>query len=224
MRVLKVLVACEESQEVTKAFRALGHEAYSCDVQECSGGHPEWHFKQSIFEVISLKQWDLMIGFPPCTYLSSVQLFRMNGNPERQAKKELAKKFFTDLWESNIPRIALENPVGCISTELNIKPKQTIHPWYFGDMEMKRTCLWLKGLPRLNGLPHIAADQKKYRPKPRRTFISAKGETKNIYFANDPKDIGDSRARSKFWPSVAKAMADQWSRHILSSETEVSIT
>lgn len=208
-RIMRVLVACEESQIVCKAFRNKGHEAYSCDIQECSGEHPEWHIVGDAIKEAYSGKYDLMIGFPPCTYLSSVQLFRMKNNPERLAKKEEAKRFFLALWNAPIKKICLENPVGCIPKELGIKQSQIIHPYYFGDNEMKRTCLWLKGgLSRLNGIKTICHIRDK--PKPRRQFINNKGQLKNVYFSNDTKNIGDSKSRSKFWPGIANAMADQW--------------
>lgn len=210
---MRVLVACEESQIVCKAFRNKGHEAFSNDIQECSGGHPEWHLQMDSFEAVAWMMErggiDLLIGFPPCTYTSSVQLFRMKNNPERQEKKRLGIEFFKKLWALPIAKMALENPTGAINTEV-MKAKQIIHPWYFGDNEMKRTCLWLRGLSRLNGLHEVAMNRDKFKPKPRRSFVNGKGQIKNVYFANDTKDIGNGKARSKFWPSIAKAMADQW--------------
>jgi hypothetical protein len=205
---MRVLLACEESQIVCKAFRERGHEAFSCDIKPSSGGFPEWHIIGNALQEAYSGKYDLMIGFPPCTFLSSVQLFRMKDNPSRQAEKENAKKFFLALWNAPIKKICLENPVGCISTELGLKQSQIIHPYYFGDQEMKRTCLWLKGLSRLNGLKHV--NHVRDKPKPRRSFVNRKGQLKNVYFSNDTKDIHDSEARSKFWPGIANAMADQW--------------
>jgi len=210
---MRVLVTCEESQIVTKAFLDKGHDAWSNDIQECSGGMPERHLQMDSFAAVKHMMEtggiDLLIGFPPCTYTSSVQLFRMKNNPERQEQKRLGIDFFKKLWALPIRKMALENPTGAINTEV-MKSTQIIHPWYFGDNEMKRTCLWLRGLSRLNGLHEVALNRSAYKPKPRRSFVSKKGKIKNVYFANDTKDIRNGKARSKFWPSIAKAMAEQW--------------
>ena len=143
---MRVLIACEESQIVCINFRALGHEAYSCDIQECSGGHPEWHIQDDILKVIN-DGWDLMIGHPPCTYLSYAGTRHWN-NPRRVYKRLEALRFFADLWEAPIEKICLENPKGCASPVI-AKYTQEIQPYYFGDDDMKTTRLWLKNLPRL---------------------------------------------------------------------------
>src|ERR1041384_5327049 len=168
---LLILIGCEESQEVCKAFRARGHESYSCDIQECSGGHPEWHIIGDVFEAIPAFKWDLLIAHPPCTYLSRAgqawktrkQSVRPDMREWREEQAAKAIEFMDKLWRCGIPKIALENPVGLANTRWK-KPTQIIHPYYFGDGEMKETCLWLKGLPRLNGLHTI--DRVKDKPKP----------------------------------------------------------
>lgn len=143
---MRVLVACEESQAVCIAFRERGHEAYSCDLQDCSGGHPEWHLKCDALEMLKLP-WDLIIAHPPCTDLSSsgARWF-----PEKQADGRQLRsiEFFMKFTEADCPRIAIENPVGIMSTKYR-KPDQIIQPWQFGHGETKATCLWLKGLPKL---------------------------------------------------------------------------
>lgn len=164
---MKVLVACEESQAVCIAFRKLGHEAYSCDTQECSGGHPEWHIKGDVLPLINgnkpfitmdgdlhaiVGTWDLLIAFPPCTYLTnagSVRL-RIKGeiNKERMAKAVEAKAFFMKFLEADCQKICVENPT---PGKIHQLPQytQAIQPWWFGHPYTKRTCLWLKNLPPL---------------------------------------------------------------------------
>ena len=150
---MKVLVACEESQTVTKAFRRLGIEAYSCDIQECSGGHPEWHIQGDALEQAYSGEYDLMIAHPPCTYLSragAIWMFRTPGNacPERLAKAMEAKEFFMKLLDAPIPYIAVENPIPLKICKLP-KHSQVIQPYEHGDPYSKKTLLWLKGLPHL---------------------------------------------------------------------------
>lgn len=143
---MRILVACEESQTVTKELRRLGHEAYSCDIQPCSGGHPEWHLQVDALELLKMR-WDMLIAFPPCTDLavSGARWF-----PEKRAdgRQQRSIDFFMQFVKADCPRIAIENPVGIMSTEYR-KPSQIIQPWMFGHGETKATCLWLKGLPPL---------------------------------------------------------------------------
>jgi len=152
MKQLRVLVACEESQAVTKAFRKLGHEAFSCDLLPCSGGHPEWHYQQDVFEVID-KGWDLMIAHTPCTFLSvsgARHLYNKDKTPnvERYKKQADALEFVQRLMDAPIEKIVIENPVSVISSKIR-KPEQIIQPWMFGDEATKTTCLWIKNLPNL---------------------------------------------------------------------------
>jgi len=152
---MKILIACEESQAVTIEFRKLGHEAFSCDLQECSGGHPEWHIKGDVFEVIQ-QGWDLMIAHPPCTYLTVTANKWLKDQPplksgalvgkERRDARLDAIDFFMKIANAPIDKIAIENPIGCMSTVWR-KADQLIHPYYFGDEHRKATCLWLKNLP-----------------------------------------------------------------------------
>lgn len=208
---MRVLVGCEESQAVCIAFRERGHEAYSCDLQPCSGGHPEWHLQMDVFEAINYRKWDLLIAFPPCTYLSSAGLFWLKKKPERMKQLEAGRDFFLALWNSNVPRLALENPAGWMNTNWR-KPTQIIEPYYFGDADRKRTCLWLKRLPRLNGLVEVAENVTAFEPKPYQTLVNKKGRKINVYFANRIEHIGDSLSRSKTFPGIARAMAEQWGR------------
>lgn len=202
---MKVLVACEESQEVCKAFRALGHEAYSCDIQECSGGHPEWHIKGDVIPLLAEK-WDMIIAHPPCTYLTLAgnKWFKpeyRNRFPKREQQREEAIKFFMQFANADCERIAIENPV-CIMASRYRKPDQYIEPYYFGDPEKKKTALWLKGLPPLK--PTNIVDP---------VIIHCKSG------ANEPRwhmetmklpPAERSRARSKTFPGIARAMAEQW--------------
>ncbi len=154
MKKPKVLVACEESQAVTIELRKLDIEAYSCDVEPCSGGYPEWHLQQDVLPLLKEK-WDMIIAFPPCTYLSNAgtRHYSRRVNPEwkvleREAKRKEAYDFFMQFVYADCARIAIENPVGYMNKNYR-KPDQIIHPYYFGDSYTKRTCLWLKGLPLL---------------------------------------------------------------------------
>jgi hypothetical protein len=207
-----VLVGCEESQAVCIAFREKGHEAYSCDIIPCSGGHPEWHLQMDVFEAIKLKKWDMMIAFPPCTYLSSVQTFICRKNPERVIKRIEAAMFFMKLYNSEIPRIALENPTGVMS-HIFRPADQVIHPYYFGDDRFKRTCLWLSNLPILNHSPSVDLFNNKTHKKPKDYKYSyvqkSTGKTKYVRDVNTP--FLSSLERSKLSPYIAAAMADQWS-------------
>lgn len=183
---MKILLACEESQAVCIEFRKLGHEAYSCDLLDCSGGHPEWHIKGDVLEY--LEGWDMMIAFPPCTHLavSGARWFKEKRKDGRQQK---AINFFLALVNAPIRNISVEQPVSIMST-LYRKPDQIIHPWQFGHGETKATCLWLKGLPLL-----------------RPTNI-VNGREQRIWKLPPNKDR--SKLRSKTFPGIAKAMADQW--------------
>ena len=159
---MKILIACEESQTVCKAFRELGFEAYSCDILDCSGGHPEWHIKGNVLEIIKcdyiitmtdtvhrIGKWDLMIAHPPCTYLSVSGLHWNKKDKTRDKKTSDALEFVQKLLDAPIKHIALENPVSCISSKIR-KPDQTLQPYEHGHPESKLTCIWLKNLPKLH--------------------------------------------------------------------------
>lgn len=204
---MKVLVACEESQEVCKAFRELGHEAYSCDIQDCSGGHPEWHLKQDVIPLLS-QEWDLIIAHPPCTFLTVTgnRWFNVEryGDKaiQRQKDREKAVEFFMQFANAKCEKIAIENPIGYMSTAYK-KPTQIIHPYMFGDPARKATCLWLKGLPKL--IPTNMVDPVIIH------YQNGKG-TDNPWHMDTmklpPKER--AKARSKTFPGIAKAMAEQW--------------
>ena len=201
---MKVLIACEESQEVCKAFRARGHEAYSCDLQDCSGGHPEWHLKMDALEAIKLKQWDLMIGHPPCTYLAHAGN-RWLTRPGRIELQKEALNFFIALYHSPIEKIALENPRGHVS-RLFKKESQVIQPYHFGHAERKYTCLWLKNLPPLMSTLIVPDGMKPTKYIIRKTGNRAGGRY-GYYFH---QKAGNAKNRSKTFPGIAKAMAEQW--------------
>lgn len=208
---MKGIALCERSQEVCKAFRTRGHEFYSNDLEPCYGGHPEWHLQMDALEAAKLKEWDLIIAFPPCTYLSKVSNAFFNEEKygekaiERKRLSEEAKAFFIKIWELPVDRLAIENPVGFMSSWK--KPRQIIHPWYFGDKEQKATCLWLRGLPRLNGNPNHV------KPKPVR--VREGKRNRNVYWSEGLlSTIADHKERalirSKTFPGIAKAMAETW--------------
>jgi hypothetical protein len=197
---MKVLIGCEESQVVCKAFREKGHEAYSCDIIDCSGGHPEWHIKDDILNHLN-DGYDLAIFFPPCTHLcvSGARWFT-EGKKDIQLQID-ALDFVNKLLNAPIPKIALENPVGAISTKIR-KPDQIIQPYDFGDDASKRTCLWLKNLPKLVPTKYIE-------PK----IINGK----RIWANQTPSgqnNLGPSedraKERSKTYEGIAKCMADTW--------------
>lgn len=239
---MKVLVACEESQAVCKEFRRLGHEAYSCDIMECSGGHPEWHIQGDALRVLEPKfyqddflqyhniiyfatqdgnkhhingKWDLIIAHPPCTHLA-VSGARHFEKKRADGRQHEAIEFFCRFLEADCDKIAIENPVGIISGEyikdyfpvfakkhgLPQKPQQIIQPYEFGDPSRKTTCLWLKGLPMLKPTNIVKPELLQY--------TCADG--RKVSFSKDYCRTKGNRgcARSKTYPGIAKAMAEQW--------------
>lgn len=225
---MKVLIACEESQAVCIAFRAKGHEAYSADIQDCSGGHPEWHIKGDVLPIINGNAdfvtmdgtahriegtWDLIIAHPPCTYLTVAGNrwfdIKKYGNKavKRMKDRENAIKFFMKFINAKCEHIAVENPVGVISTKYR-KPDQIIQPYYFGDHARKGTCLWLKGLNLLE--PTSVVDPGEILDGGYSVGASANhavDEQGKILSWNDPRT---AKARSKTFPGIAQAMAEQW--------------
>ena len=204
---MKVLVACEESQAVCKEFRKLGHEAYSCDIVPCSGGHPEWHLQQDVIPLLKEK-WDMIIAFPPCTYLTVTgnRWFNIDRYGEKAIQRHKDRKdaidFFMTFANADCEKIAIENPVGIMSSEWR-KPNQIINPWQFGDAFEKKTCLWLKGLPELKPTNIIE--------KPPRVKFES-GKTMPVWYADAwhlPKEER-AKLRSKTFPGIARAMAEQW--------------
>jgi site-specific DNA-cytosine methylase len=185
--VMRILVACEESQAVTIAFRNRGHDAWSCDIQPCSGGHPEWHIQHDINEPLR-HVWDMLIAFPPCTHLA-VSGARYFDQKRKDGRQQEAERFFMFLAQQDIPRIAIENPIGIMSKKWR-KPDQIIQPWMFGHGETKATCLWLKGLPKL--IPTNIVE----------------GRESRIWKMPPSKDR--AKLRSKTYQGLAVAMAEQW--------------
>lgn len=201
---MRVLLACEESQAVTKEFRALGHEAYSCDILPTSGDNPEWHIQGNVLDYLN-DNWDMIIGFPPCTYMSNagaVWMYPKKGqiNPERLEKAMRAKEFFMQIYNANAKYIAVENPTPLKIVGLPEK-SQVIQPYQFGDPYSKKTCLWLKNLPPL--VPTNVLTE--YQP-----FINGGGGRLNRPNYQDKKFAAGSINRSKTFAGIAKAMAQQW--------------
>ena len=215
---MKVLVACEESQEVCKAFRARGHEAYSCDIQECSGGHPEWHIQGDVIpllngnchfvtvggaDVVINGKWDLIIAHPPCTYLSCAgaeRTFRKDGqilDKARYDKAMAAREFFMTILNCECEHVCVENP--CIMRKKFSIPKydQIIHPYEHGHPWHKRTALWLRGLDKL--VPTVIVEPSGY-------WVQRSGQ-RELGFTGGHRD---PKMRSKTFPGIAKAMAEQW--------------
>jgi len=209
---MKVLIACEESQAVCKEFRKLGHEAFSCDIQECSGGHPEWHFKQDVFEVIDMG-WDMMIAFPPCTNLcvSGARHFVKKRSDGRQQE---GIDFFMKIINSPINKICVENPVGIMSS-IYKKPSQIIQPYFFGDEAQKTTCLWFKNLPKLLHFSKVDLFNENITHSSRGemvTLTTGKTFSKWEYEAACKPIQERAKIRSKTFPGIAKAMAEQWGK------------
>ena len=188
---MKILVACEESQAVTIAFRERGHEAYSCDIQDCSGGHPEWHYKDSADITLYDQDWDMVLAFPPCTDLavSGARWFKEKQADGRQQDSIDFFMLFVEYQKETGCLMAIENPIGIMSTHYR-KPDQIIQPWQFGHGETKSTCLWLHGLPKL---------------KPTKIV---EGREQRIW--KMPPGPERAKLRSKTYSGIARAMAEQW--------------
>jgi len=197
---MKILLACEESQAVTKEFRLLGHEAYSCDILPTSGNNPEWHLQQDVTSLLN-KKWDLIIAFPPCTHLASsgAAWFEQKRKDGRQQE---GIDFFMLFTKSNCPKIVIENPVGIMSSVYR-KPDQIVQPYQYGDPYEKRTCLWLKGVPLLKPTNIV-------KPAARSVYVSGKTMPTWYANANSKTNAERSKVRSKTFPGMAKAMAKQW--------------
>ena len=193
-------MACEESQAVTKAFRAKGHEAYSCDILPCSGGHPEWHIQGDVREQLS-KEWDMLIAFPPCTHLA-VSGARHFERKRKEGAQQEAVEFFMLFAQHSCQLKAIENPIGIMSTYWR-KPDQIIQPWQFGHSFNKSTCLWLEGLPILSPTNVVPKDEHVI-------HISGKRMSKWYYATSCLPQKERAKARSKTFPGIAQAMADQW--------------
>lgn len=202
---MRILIACEESQTVCSEFRKLGFDAYSCDLMDCSGGHPEWHLKRDVIEILD-DGWDCIIAHPPCTYLAVCGNRWMTNNPERQEERRKALEFFKAFLDCDCAHVAIENPIGVASTVFR-KPDQIVQPWMFGDEVSKKTCLWLKGLPKL--VPdNIVGKGEIYH------FES--GRTMPAWFADlwGLSKEERQKQRSKTFPGIARAMAEQWGYYL----------
>ena len=205
MKTINVLVACEESQEVCKAFRDRGHNAFSCDLQECSGGHPKWHIQDDVLK--HLDGWDLIIAHPPCTYMSGAGACRMYPkagqiDQERFAKAMEAKEFFMKILTADCQKICVENPRPLKCVELP-PPSQSIQPYEYGEPWSKLTYLWLKGLPPLfpteivqDYKPYVSCGTSRNKGNKDKSGMSRRG--------------GAQKVRSKTFPGIARAMAEQW--------------
>lgn len=201
----KILLACEESQAVCIEFRNLGFEAYSNDIMDCSGGHPEWHLKMDVFEAIKLMDWDCMIAFPPCTHLA-VSGARYFEQKRKDGRQQQGIDFFMNLVNSNIDKIAIENPIGIMS-RIYRKPDQIIQPCWFGDTAYKSTCLWLKNLPKLIPTNMVEPEFTTYKH-------SGKKVSKHHYDTFLLPKNQRGLIRSKTFIGIAKAMAEQWCKII----------
>ena len=203
---MKILVGCEESQAVTKELRKLGHEAYSCDILPCSGGRPDYHIQGDIIKQL-VKGWDMLIAFPPCTHLA-VSGARHFPQKIADGRQQQGIDFFMAMINAPIPKIAVENPIGIMSTKYR-KPDQIIHPWMFGDKASKSTCLWLKGLPLL--LPTDIVEKGEFVE-----WVDKNGKKKRQakWYLDTLKkaktNAERSTLRSKTFQGIAKAMATQW--------------
>lgn len=198
----RVLIACEESQEVCKAFRKLGFEAFSCDIIPCSGGHPEWHIQDDVTSILD-EDWDMIIAFPPCTHLA-VSGARYFEQKRKDGRQKQGIDFFMKFVNCKCPRVAIENPVGIMSTKWR-KPDQIIQPFHFGESYRKKTCLWLKGLPKLKPTKIVhEGEQIKY----------GSGRSMPKWYADafklSPQER--SKVRSRISLGIAKAMAEQWGK------------
>jgi hypothetical protein len=249
---MKILVACEESQAVTIELRRLGHEAYSCDIIECSGGHPEWHIMEDVLPLLNPSmipiwdgstkikgvefktcdgkehfinnKWDMIIAFPPCTHLA------VSGAAHFEKKREDGRQrwgidFFGQFLNADCDKISIENPIGIISGDyipkwfpdlaekygLPKKPTQVIHPWMFGDNYSKSTCLWLKGL---NPLVPLVTEQPELDWKEWVDKKTGRKKRQPLWFyealVNSKTPEERAKIRSKTFPGIAKAMAEQW--------------
>lgn len=223
---MRVLIACEESQRVCTEFRERGHESYSCDIQECSGGHPEWHIMQDVLPLLNGRckfktcdgkehcidgKWDLIIAHPPCTYFSNATMVNLGrkDHPEvfneewRQnfyRKRDAAFQFVMSIYSADCDRIAIENVVGYLNTHFK-KPTQIIQPFFFGEPYRKATCLWLKGLPKLEPTEIV---------RPTCKWVKHNLKTKDDLKGYEKAGVLTAKERSKTFKGIAKAMSEQW--------------
>ena len=230
---MNILIACEESQRVCVEFRKLGYNCFSCDLEPESGGHPEWHIQQDVLTILNptdngnngmdisfqtvdkkwhtVDKWDLIIAHPPCTFLTNTgnRWFNVEKYGEkaikRLADREEAIRFFMEFVNADCDHIAIENPIGCMSTRYR-KPEQIIQPYEYGDPERKSTCLWLKNLPKL--VPTNIVEPELI------TLPNGKTMSKYHYETWKLSSKERAKARSKTFPGIAKAIAEQWSTYL----------
>ena len=218
---MKILVACEESQAVTIEMRRLGHEAYSCDIIECSGGHPEWHIMRDVLPLLNGRckfetmngqtheingRWNMIVAFPPCTDLA-VSGARHFARKQADGTQQKSIDFFMRFVTADCTKIAIENPIGIMSTKYR-KPDQIIQPYQFGHNARKSTCLWLKNLPALSPTNVVSPGKIDKHGFSRGASLDyATDENGKILAWNDPRT---AKVRSKTFPGVARAMAEQW--------------
>ena len=209
---MRILLACEESQAVCSEFRKLGHEAFSADILECSGSHPEWHIQGDVLKIID-KGWDMLIAFPPCTHLA-VSGARHFEQKRKDGRQQQGIDFFMEMINAPIDKICVENPIGIMSTKFR-KPNQIIHPYHFGDPYSKSTCLWLKGLPPLlynKKNENIKQKELAFAGLPNEVdkgeFVTFPSGKRMAKWYNEAS--GNGHLRSKTFPGIAKAMANQW--------------
>jgi hypothetical protein len=211
MRPLKILIACECSGRVRDAFIARGFDAMSCDIKPTEVPGP--HYMGSVFDILD-KGWDLLIAHPPCTYLTYAGTRHWH-QPGREELRDTGMRFFLALYNANIKYVAVENPVGYPNTIFR-KPDQIIHPYYFGDAVQKRTCLWLRNLPRLDYSKTIIA-----KPEPMYICQGEKCKGKKINWCEGNRGEGNrATARSRTFPGIANAMAEQWGAAIIRETTQ----
>ena len=217
---MKILVACEESQAVTIELRKRGHEAYSCDIEECSGGRPDWHIRQDILPLLDgscsfrtadgvghnvTGAWDMIIAFPPCTHLTRAGADKW-AEKRADGRQQAAIKFVQTIYAARCRKIAIENPIGILSTVWR-KPDQIIQPYWFGHTASKPTCLWLKGLPRLRATEIVEPEWHYYFE----TYTQKEKRISKWFYDLNTKS-NRAKLRSKTFPGIAAAMADQWTQ------------
>ena len=189
---MAVLVACEESQVVTVALRKIGIVAYSCDILPCSGGHPEWHYREDVCCLFDI-QWDMIIAFPPCTHLASSGA-RWFAKKRVDGRQQQGIDFFMSIVDAPCEKIAIENPIGILRSVYK-KPDQIIQPWQFGHGEMKATCLWLKNLPKLKPTNIVG------------------GREQRVW--KMPPSKNRAKMRAKTYIGIAEAIANQWGKLLM---------
>ncbi|MBQ1347773.1 MAG: hypothetical protein IIY58_00215 [Aeriscardovia sp.] len=207
---INILVACEESQTIALAFRKLGFNAYSCDLEPCSGGHEEIHIQGDCFKAINSRKWDLIIAHPPCTHLaaSGARWFNNPATPEKPRLQKEAIEFFLAFTKLDCEHVAIENPIGIMS-RIYRKPDQIVQPYFFGDSARKSTCLWLKGLPLL--VPDMIMDEGES------FYWGEEGKRQPKWYREawnlPPKER--AKVRSKTFPGMARAIAEQWGKYLI---------